>query len=309
MVCGTGGWDPTVLPGSAEAMGSHCDLLEIWGLDRLPDNPEFMAKYINTGTPVVFRGVARQGSEIMHNLLVKFAKDRFLKKYGAIEVAASVLPYGDSFGVQTLTKTLREAATSSSSSSSSAVLSEEQSMQNASQSSPPPLYVFQTPGPQWFKQIIADVPVPRSLTTATIHPETGGVEKRDYEHELQFYLGSAGTGAPVHIHGHAINTLAYGEKQWVLFPPADAFYSTIPARQFFERYVWNQTNPSTWMSTLLEETSPDARQEKREMQMLRCTQHAGDIMYVPSLWAHGTLNVRQSIGVAHEFSVEPFCME
>ena len=33
-----------------------------------------------------------------------------------------------------------------------------------------------------------------------------------YSFELQFYLGPAGTGAPVHFHGHAINTLAYGEK-------------------------------------------------------------------------------------------------
>jgi ribosomal protein L16 Arg81 hydroxylase len=42
---------------------------------------------------------------------------------------------------------------------------------------------------------------------------------------------------------------------------------------------------------------------------LECTQHAGDIMYVPSLWGHSTLNTRQSIGVAHEFSIESFCME
>lgn len=42
---------------------------------------------------------------------------------------------------------------------------------------------------------------------------------------------------------------------------------------------------------------------------LQCTQHAGDVMFVPALWSHGTLNLRQSIGVAHEFSVESFAME
>jgi ribosomal protein L16 Arg81 hydroxylase len=42
---------------------------------------------------------------------------------------------------------------------------------------------------------------------------------------------------------------------------------------------------------------------------MECTQHSGDIMYVPPLYAHSTLNTMQSIGVAHEFSVEPFCME
>ncbi len=30
--------------------------------------------------------------------------------------------------------------------------------------------------------------------------------------EMQFYLGGKGTGAPVHYHGHAVNSLAFGEK-------------------------------------------------------------------------------------------------
>jgi hypothetical protein len=42
---------------------------------------------------------------------------------------------------------------------------------------------------------------------------------------------------------------------------------------------------------------------------LECTQNAGDVMFVPTLWGHATLNTMQSIGVAHEFSVESFCME
>ncbi len=40
-----------------------------------------------------------------------------------------------------------------------------------------------------------------------------------------------------------------------------------------------------------------------------CTQRAGDIMYVPPLWGHSTFNTMQTIGVAHEFSVEGFSME
>ena len=42
---------------------------------------------------------------------------------------------------------------------------------------------------------------------------------------------------------------------------------------------------------------------------IRVTQRAGDVLYVPPLWGHATLNTAQSIGVAHEFSVESFCME
>lgn len=42
---------------------------------------------------------------------------------------------------------------------------------------------------------------------------------------------------------------------------------------------------------------------------IRVVQRAGDVLYVPALWGHATLNAAQSIGVAHEFSVESFCME
>ena len=44
----------------------------------------------------------------------------------------------------------------------------------------------------------------------------------------QFYLGGAGSGAPVHFHGDAWNALAYGAKRWFLFPPAEARFSRIP---------------------------------------------------------------------------------
>lgn len=35
---------------------------------------------------------------------------------------------------------------------------------------------------------------------------------------------------------------------------------------------------------------------------LECVQEAGDIMYVPTDWGHGVLNLETSVGVATEFS-------
>jgi len=32
-------------------------------------------------------------------------------------------------------------------------------------------------------------------------------------------------------------------------------------------------------------------------------QEAGDIMYVPNHWAHATINIEESIGVAYEFGI------
>ena len=34
---------------------------------------------------------------------------------------------------------------------------------------------------------------------------------------------------------------------------------------------------------------------------LECVQEAGDMLFVPAGWAHSTLNIETSIGVAYEF--------
>jgi len=80
-----------------------------------------------------------------------------------------------------------------------------------------PLYTFCTPSEQWKSKLYRDVPIPRSLRrqqNSNDDSEIGTVDatSSSWSFELQFYLGSAGTGAPVHFHGHALNTLAYGEK-------------------------------------------------------------------------------------------------
>ncbi len=79
-------------------------------------------------------------------------------------------------------------------------------------------------------------------------------------------------------------------QQWFLYPPTEAFYTTTPAVE--SDFAKAQGLPSGGKG------SP-----------LRVTQRGGDVLYVPTMWAHGTLNTQQCIGVAHEFSVEAFCME
>ena len=42
------------------------------------------------------------------------------------------------------------------------------------------------------------------------------------------------------------------------------------------------------------------RGEGNQAGVLECTQHPGELMYVPDMWGHATLNLRESIGVALE---------
>ena len=96
------------------------------------------------------------------------------------------------------------------------------------------------------------------------------------EVHTQFYQGAAGTGAPMHLHTDAWNCLVYGEKRWFLIPPFQGAYSAMPIRQWVDELY-----PS--------------------MQVLECTQRAGDVLYVPKYWSHAVLNTRESIGIAREF--------
>jgi len=81
---------------------------------------------------------------------------------------------------------------------------------NAQSNESSPLYAFSAAHPNWKKKLQQDVPLPRILSFT--HPRFTKINEADGTLEVQFYLGPKGSGAPVHYHGHAVNTLAYGEK-------------------------------------------------------------------------------------------------
>lgn len=209
-----GGWRTTRLAGGAAlsaagTVGTDPRLLEV-DSPVLPSNKEFFAQYLNTGSPVIFRSspVATQDSGNLDSVRATqevFRKKKFLSAYGDITVPAAAIPYAGTFGKKQVMTTIRQVANS----------------QDPARPSPSdvPLYTFCTPSPQWAPKLLADVPVPRSLRRTA--EGTGGDDSgigavdaatQSWSFEIQFYLGPAGTGAPAHFHGHAMNTLAYGTK-------------------------------------------------------------------------------------------------
>ena len=56
------------------------------------------------------------------------------------------------------------------------------------------------------------------------------------------------------------------------------------------------------LTFLQEESRPGGLVEKA----MQCTQYPGDILLVPALWGHATLNLTQCIGVAYEFAIDGF---
>lgn len=298
----SGGWDPSSLPSNLIGDTSMCDIEENW--DGIPTATEFFMKYVRLGKPVIFRGAAL-GSRIRD----AFQKESFLTRYGSQRTSASAIPYANSFGFSTEALSLTEAANSKSmyirsnnhedGSINGTTVDNSQYMEM----NEAPQYVFTVSSNQFKSMLDKDAPAPSFLqfksgsAFAELDLSEGSVA-------VQFYLGPAGSGAPVHFHGHAVNTLAYGEKKWFLFAPANAFYSTAPAFDFVTKDPRANIHSTQTKST----TSTNADPKPQPLAM-HCTQHAGDMIYVPTLWGHATINVKQSIGVAHEFSIESFCME
>jgi hypothetical protein len=175
-----GGWDSSsLLDVNIENIHNfsfiNTDICDIKVLTgSLPSIEEFYINYINKGKPVILRGMVNGNDS--------FEKISFIKKYGNIQVPISSIPYGGSFGESVTMTTMEEMVTSS-----SIQLSQK--------------YIFTTPRDNWEEMLRNDSPQPKIIPPAI-------------QTEVQFYLGPVGSGAPVHFHGHAINSLAYGEKQW-----------------------------------------------------------------------------------------------
>jgi hypothetical protein len=96
-----GGWNPKRLHVDKEqypyfADENHCDIKQVYLDDAtMPDQEEFFMEYLNSATPVIFRGAALNASTSrMFALRNVFRKDHFVKVYGGKKVTASTLPYG-----------------------------------------------------------------------------------------------------------------------------------------------------------------------------------------------------------------------
>ena len=91
----------------------------------------------------------------------------------------------------------------------------------------------------------------------------------------------------MHWHGDAWNALAFGEKHWLLEPPASARFSKVH-------------RPSDHGDA---DQSGNAMPQSPSLPLHRCKQRPGDVLFVPNGWGHAVLNTGAgwSAGVAVEF--------
>ena len=109
----------------------------------------------------------------------------------------------------------------------------------------------------------------------------------------QFFLGGAGTGEPWRYGIDSYSALAFGRKRWFLTRPRDAVFSVQTPMEWFKYY-----NAS--LNSTKEEMN---RKIHNHTNIFQCTQDKGDVIYIPALYGHSSLNVQTSIGIISEFHI------
>jgi hypothetical protein len=261
----SGGWGVERMEGFSEDMS--CDVDQYMADEITGD--EIFSKYIAKSAPILIRGLINDWPAVKI-----YAKDELLEKFGNQKVHVSSIPYSQKFGGSGETDMdLRQYITE---------MVEHRLIGGAH-----PWYVFKGhPIPKESEKSTSFVkqeycPIPETIETAFgLMPGTQSKQREHMFVNAQWAVGGEGTGAPVHFHNTAWNALVYGAKRWLIYPPHYMMMSSKQILDFFE--------------------TDRVDYEKRGFSPRGCTQVAGDVMIIPESWAHGVLNIQESVAIATE---------
>lgn len=105
------------------------------------------------------------------------------------------------------------------------------------------------------------------------------------EGALSFGVGGTGSGVPFHIHGPVFAEVFYGRKRW-FFAPSEA-KPKFDGEQLSLLWFVDNINKSTGKLDLGDLSEKNS--------ITTCTAQAGDTVYIPNQWWHGTLNVGETV--------------
>ena len=98
-------------------------------------------------------------------------------------------------------------------------------------------------------------------------------------------VGAEGSGTPFHDHEPALNLALAGRKRWLVarpatelavVSPADLLRDTLPSEEFRHAWAELEGGGKAW----------------------GCTQQAGDVVYVPDMFLHATVNLEETVAAA-----------
>mmetsp|Transcript_1292 Transcript_1292/g.2080 ORF Transcript_1292/g.2080 Transcript_1292/m.2080 type:complete len:617 (+) Transcript_1292:2-1852(+) len=154
------------------------------------------------------------------------------------------------------------------------LIDELQMARNHSSSERVPLYLFTRDWKKWMLDCFQDL----ELFNSSVFNRKEERQKLSF-----FFLGATGTWTDYHYHSNAYNVVAYGAKEWLLFPPSLNLDTNMRAE-------WHSL-PKNRRESYMKHYNP-----------LRCVQYAGEVLVVPSYWPHAVRNHGVVLGTASEVS-------
>ncbi len=257
-----GGWLGSKIRLPKELTREKCDIDVL----SASDVDTFVFDYLALQRPVLIRNATN--SHQMKNLYQRWQRNKFEQEFRILTFTEVEIPYAASFGYKTSqSTTLKKFLTNMKK------LNQDQKEITNFADFASPTYIFESI--PLSSPILSDFIIPPILD-----PDATNIDIN----KLQFYLGPTLSGSPIHFHRNAWNILIYGQKRWFLYPPDKAFYSK-------QRVLdWWRDNHIDGEGAWSKEAPP-----------LECVQYPGDMMFVPDMWGHGVINLKESIGLASEF--------
>ena len=115
---------------------------------------------------------------------------------------------------------------------------------------------------------------------------------------LTISIGSNLQGLAFHQHNSAWNVVIFGKKRWVLWDHSS--FSTEQEKQF-SRIKGEFMSAPEWIRTLDEDPN---RVKGIKENGHDCIQHAGDLIFVPSMLAHMVVNIGDTVAIVSEADLD-----
>eukprot|EP01031_Cornospumella_fuschlensis_P023149 gene23149-28133_t len=144
--------------------------------------------------------------------------------------------------------------------------------------------------------------------------------QEEAEHRMWHMLsiGPSRYGLPFHNHGQTWLAVVHGHKYWFVYPPgygaprsADNMFSPLTSAYDWYTDIYPHILQSAEAKAPLNMLSHNMHQDQSlssgtstgssdgsvGYRPLECMQHPGDILYLPSMWSHMTMNIGETIGI------------
>ena len=245
---------------------------------------ELVRDYIAIGKPVLIKGLLSGSEPHLGAWLagVRWKRENLLKQHGRVKVSVGDIPNANGFGLAATTMSLAEY--------DQAVLqpAEKGSWgggwggEDGDGGVSRRAIVFEAMSVSDRSSLAHGFALPSGSVLA---PELTALNPQ----RILFALGPRGAGTPMRYARAAVDILVRGSRTWLLQAPSEATYSYMHPADATSKTPWPWEKESLYS----------------------CVQEAGDIMFVPDMWARAIMYDEESLGFvvetetgANEFSID-----